>query len=201
MPKTTYDKDVWRAVSINERFLRAVYAFVDAEEKPPKKPPLFSVYLSDGARIENLTIDELVALPNSATRAFTRIDFETDFIAQPRLRLRIDNSSSSTVTYSVSGNDKDASYISGEIDKLLKDCYQPFSYFFKMPPYHQGVWSGVLGAGVVGLPFVGLVKDLPLASLAGFLIFLAASFFGRIAPWMMPPVTFEVSIPRQSRGL
>jgi hypothetical protein len=137
VPKTTYEKSVCRAVSIDERFLKSLYALVN----DAKSSASFTVHLSDGAKIEQLSIEELIALPNSAARAFTRLDLHNFRSAEPHLYISIDGTRmDSTVTYSVKGSDKEASYIHGEIDRLLKDCYVPFSYFFSLPASHADVW-------------------------------------------------------------
>ena len=188
MPKTTYEDKIWKAVRINERALIALYSLFNDESKENKSS--FTVKLSDSSRIEGLTIEELFSLPNSSTRAFEELRLWNSVIgAEPKLNILISQAGPS-ITYSISGQDKQASYINGELLKLLKGCYQPFGYLFCMPPIHVLVWiilfafTAVLGANFTDSASIRAI------SVSFFFVPLVWGFL--LVPLLMPSAVFEV---------
>ena len=199
MPKTTYEKRSWRAVRVNERALKTLYDLFNRESK--KKPSLFTVKLSDDATIEGLTIEELLSLPNSSTRAFREITLSNSSFEDPALRLHI-HEDAPPVRYSVSGqDDKQVSYVHGEIEKVINDCRQPVGYFFSLPHGHDLAWWMITTMG--GLILVGIAGQFSSIALliVGLIVFNASWTWALLRKFLMPRVTFEIGegIERSAR--
>lgn len=192
MPKTTYEKTSQKAIRVNQRALTDLWLL--ALPTNQKNSPSFKVKLSDGATIDELNLKELLELPNSITRAFKQVQLSNRFDSEPRIRIWIGpDLGSSTITYSVTGQDKEASYIHGEIEKILRDCYEPYSYFFSMPQNHSTMWL-VFSQGVgVFLSFAASpIKSSVLAILGPILVISPLVWGFILSPYLMPPVVFDI---------
>jgi hypothetical protein len=191
MAKTTYEKDYQRAFSATATFFRRLCELIVAHKEQPK----FKIWLSDSSTVENLVLDELLAFPNSSNRQIKRIELETGYASSLRVSVDLRTQDHfAPISYRVVGNDKDSTYVSSEIDKLLTTIIrsQAYSYFAAMPTQHRALWWSVLQiVGGMGLGVGFAQGSLPLM-LLGVFFTLISLVYGRLARALMPQGHFEI---------
>jgi hypothetical protein len=134
---TTCSKQIYKALVVDEKFFRRLADLVQSHQANP----VFAVTLSDDSSIDGLTVDELVELHNTRFRAIVDADLVPDHTSNLKVRVRLRGKfAETTCSYEVVGNEKDATYIALEIDRLIKDAVRPLSYPSSIPPVHAGAW-------------------------------------------------------------
>jgi hypothetical protein len=116
----------WRAVRINECILIKLYKLFNPNNNG--RLPLFTVSFSNNTTMEALTVEELLSFPNSSARAFTRIELSDRWQNAPTQRVSIDQRGPNIEYHISSDDDMEVHYLQREVDKLLKECYQPPGY-------------------------------------------------------------------------
>lgn len=135
MGKTTFDKEFRKAFVVNNHFFERLSGIITSHGGACEA----KIYLSNSSVIDNLTLDEVCAFPNMRHRCIMRIDVSSSYSDPLRIGLKLRNDRSiDPIEYQVIGNDKDATYVSAEIEKLLRTTFRWYSYIAAMPPTHQG---------------------------------------------------------------
>jgi hypothetical protein len=141
MSTTTFQKKYYKAFSVNQPFLERLRNFACAQNVNIRA----RIWLSDASTIADISVDDVIAFDNMDHRRILRIDIDSVLGAALAIHISLNSQAAlEPVEYRVSGNDKDATYVASEIEKLLGNQFQLHSYFSAMPPFHQGAWWMVL---------------------------------------------------------
>ena len=189
MTKTTYAKEFERAILVDDKFLRRVGDLIVNHEGHVT----CKVWLSDAATISGLSLDELIAFPNTNSRRIVRIDVATDYADPLRtdLSLRGDSVYADPVRYEVVGSDKDATYVSSELDKLLGGVFQWYSPLAVVQGFHFALGGALftLGVGALG---AAVSMHSALWSVVGFLICGVVFGYSGMVRWLMLRAIFAI---------
>jgi hypothetical protein len=121
----------------------------------------FAVSCSDSSILEVKSLKELLELSNPAHREITRIAVKSERSSNPtkvELTLNSDDELWDTVSYSISGDDKDVVYVSAEIEKWLSSTKT-----YNLSSIHPLVrFAAALLIGTAGV-LMGLVRVLDVA--------------------------------------
>jgi hypothetical protein len=196
LPITTYSKETYTALAIDERFLRQLTELLLKHDITPK----FTVKLSNDSSIDEMTLAELLDLPNTKHRAIQRLELRSPYNSKIKVRLQLKGEfSEQTCSYEVVGDDKDATYIASGIDRLIKDAKRSLSYFSSMPPTHAGAWWMGLSSVPILLLVIyysfGVPKIVSFGILYLFVCIVTVALslaYGRIAGWFAPPIFFMI---------
>ena len=74
---TTYAKEVYKALVVYQNFFRRLAELAQSHGVTPR----FKVDVSDDATIEQLKVDELLAMPNTRHRWIENADLQNDYKA------------------------------------------------------------------------------------------------------------------------
>ncbi len=188
MATTTYEKEFEKAFLIDEKIFRRICELIEKHEGQI----VCTAWFSDDAKIEALTMDEVLALPNSKGRQIVHLEIETSYRCPLRVDLNLRNDTHlAPVSYRVVGDDKDATYVSGELEKLLKETFQSYSILTVIRPPHF-----VLGGAIqmVGFGLLGYAIDRRNIGLGVVAIFIVVGIYlySRTVHWLMPPGIFAL---------
>ena len=126
MTGTTVDREYHKAFCVDEKF----FTRIEKLATDPAGVLQVRIWLSDSSRIDSITIAELIAFPNLSSRQVIRVDLETPHATATRLQLTLRSEDFiAPASYQIMGKDKDATYLSGELDKLLRDAFVWYSHF------------------------------------------------------------------------
>lgn len=190
MATTTVDKRFRKAFIVERRFFER-FAEVVASHGANLHA---DITLSDSSKIEKLTVPELLDFANMPHRAIIKIELAGEYRDPLRVSLTLINDREDTpISYRVVGNDKDATYVSGEIEKLLANTFTWYSYFAAMPFTHQGVWFGVLQAiWLLGINAAVFLKNQIPAVPAAIALILSWGGYGTIVRRLFPVGIFMI---------
>jgi hypothetical protein len=196
LPVTTYSKETYVALAIDERFLRQLTELLLKHDITPK----FTVKLSNDSSIDEMTLAELLDLPNTKHRAIRSLEVRSPYNSKIKVRLQLKGEfSEQTCSYEVIGDDRDATYLASEIDRLIKDAKRSLSYFSSMPPTHAGAWWLSLSIFplllLVAYYAFGAPKIAALGVVYLFICIVTGTLsiaYGRIAGWFAPPIFFMI---------
>jgi len=121
MSVTTYEKSFCASFSVDDKFFKRL-------EGLAPNPLKATVELSDGATIDQLSISDLLDLPNPRSRQILRVNVTTsNYLARPKLEVSLGRVFA-PISYSITGDDKTASYLSTQLDRLLRDHVNWYSW-------------------------------------------------------------------------
>jgi hypothetical protein len=151
MPTTTFDKEYYKAFSVDENFFKRLTKLSDSELKA-------KVWLSDGSNIEDLSLDEVIQIPNLRSRQFTKMTIENPYKSSPRVKLTLTTEwFRPPVSYTITGDDRAAQAISVELDKLLDQSFQWHSPLSAPGPKLGPIYYGISGGLFVALVMIAVV--------------------------------------------
>jgi len=166
MSVTTYERTIFKAISIDDQFIRRLFELI---EKHGGKPTA-KVWLSNDSTINELSVDELVALPNSKHRYIKDLKISTSYRDPLKVNIIFKGKfGEDTISYDVSGDEKDATYVSVELDRMIRDATRSISYFSSMPMVHRIVWWFLLGTIIPLAPSALLVLNVHIGAWVFFL--------------------------------
>jgi hypothetical protein len=126
MAVTTVAREYDKAFCVDDKF----FTRVEKLATDPAGALRVEIWLSDSSSIENLTITDLIAFPNLSSRRIVRVELETHHAAVTSFHLTMRNEGFiAPASYRIVGKDKDATYLSAELDKLLRDAFTWYSHF------------------------------------------------------------------------
>ena len=187
MTATTFDREYNKASCVDENFFKRVEKLAS----DPAGPLEVTLWLSDSSRINELTVDDLIVFPNVRSRQIVRVDIETPYRAETKVRLTIRSDDFiAPISYQIVGDDKEAMYLSAELDKLLRDSFVWHSYL------------SVLNVGLILAAFFVIFLGL-MAQLLGFVgmtssatgeVIVAPNLYLKIIPlfFIIPTILFWV---------
>jgi hypothetical protein len=180
MSTTTYDKEFEKAFVIEEKGLRRIGDLITQHKGHIE----CTAWFSDASQMTGLTLNELLALPNPSTRQIVRIDVDTLYSDPLRVRVSLKNEFYlAPVSYRVLGDNKDAIYVAGQLDKLLEQAFQPYSPFAVILGYHFFIGGILQTAGVVLLGVAVQSHKLAYGMLGAFLV---------VGTWLYIPVVRRI---------
>jgi hypothetical protein len=149
MAVTTVDREYNKAFCVDEKF----FTRIEKLAIDPAGALQVEIWLSDSSSIDKLTIADLITFPNLSSRQIIRVDLETPHAAVTRLHLTMRSEDYiAPASYQIVGKDKDATYLSAELDKLLRDAFVWYSYI--------SLLSGGLIVISISVIFLGLIAEL-----------------------------------------
>jgi hypothetical protein len=141
------DRKFDRSFSVDDKFFNRLAQLVD-------DPLRVSVKLSNDIGIDNLSIPQLLELPNSKSRRIQEVEVATSYDAGTRLSLSL-SGDSMPISYTVVGDAKNAQYLSSELTRLLHDHFQSYSWFSNMSLGWKAFLTSICWVGGMAATFVG----------------------------------------------
>jgi hypothetical protein len=153
MAVTTVAREYDKAFCVDDKF----FTRVEKLATDPAGALRVEIWLSDSSSIENLTITDLIAFPNLSARRIVRVDLETHHAAMASFHLTMRSEDFiAPASYRIVGKDKDATYLSAELDKLLRDAFTWYSHFSILSGWLIAICFSVIALGLMA-ELIGLV--------------------------------------------
>lgn len=189
MSSTTFTKEYYKAFVADPVFFERLNKLLSGNGIHAT----ISAKMSDSSQIDGLSIDEFTQLPNSKNRRILSAEIGSDYKDDLRLNLILNREYGAPITFRIVGDDKNASYVTSELEKLLKERFQAHSYFSAMPPKHRGFWWAalqILGIGLIGLPFV--LPQFKWAGMIGATVIWIPNLYWPVMRRIVPSAVFEI---------
>jgi hypothetical protein len=186
---TTYTKEYYKAFVAGPAFFERLEKLLSANGIHAA----VTAKMSDSSQIDGLSIDEFTQLANSKNRRIMSVEISSGYKDELRLNLVLNREYGAPITFRVVGDDKNASYLASELEKLLRERFQKHSYFSAMPPVHRGFWWAalqILGVGLVATSF--LVPRFAWVGLVGAFVVWIPQLYWPIVRRIIPSAIFEI---------